>query len=85
LLWNRSVNHLDPRPRQRDSLADANPPDEKSSEISRVGDDIAPSADFLAGLVKKRLAGEASQAVPKASPVGAVWQQLTNGKVVRFT
>ena len=28
-LWNRSVNHLDPRPRQRDSLADANPPDEK--------------------------------------------------------
>jgi hypothetical protein len=25
-LWNRSVNHLDPRPRQRDSLANANPP-----------------------------------------------------------
>jgi tRNA-splicing ligase RtcB len=28
-LWNRSVNHLDPRPRQRDSLTDANPPDEE--------------------------------------------------------
>jgi hypothetical protein len=27
-LWNRSVNHLAPRPRQTDSLADANPPDE---------------------------------------------------------
>jgi len=24
-LWNRSVNRLDPRPRQRDSLAGANP------------------------------------------------------------
>ena len=28
LRWNCSVNHLDRRPRQRDSLADANPPDE---------------------------------------------------------
>src|SRR5436305_13220042 len=26
--WNRSVNHLEPRPRQRNFLADANPPDE---------------------------------------------------------
>jgi len=26
------VNHLDPRPRQRDSLADANPPDEEEAE-----------------------------------------------------
>ncbi len=24
-LWNRSVNHLDPRPRRRDSLDDAKP------------------------------------------------------------
>lgn len=25
------MNHLDPRPRQRDSLADANPPDEETA------------------------------------------------------
>ena len=25
------MNHLDPRPRQRDSLADANPPDEEET------------------------------------------------------
>jgi hypothetical protein len=29
------VNHLDPRPRQRDSLADANPPDEKETKRHR--------------------------------------------------
>ena len=34
-LWNRSVNHLDPRPRQRDSPADANPPDEKETKQHR--------------------------------------------------
>jgi hypothetical protein len=27
------VNHLDPRPRQRDSLADANPPDEETARL----------------------------------------------------
>jgi Fic family protein len=35
-----------------------------------VGEDIAPFADFLAGLVRKRLAGEPLPAVPKASPSG---------------
>ena len=35
-LWNRSVNHLDPRPRQRDYLADANPPDEKETKRHRL-------------------------------------------------
>ena len=34
-LWNRSVNHLDPRPRQRDSLADANPPDQEETKRHR--------------------------------------------------
>jgi hypothetical protein len=38
-------------------------------EKASVGEDIAPFADFLAGLVKKRLAGEPLPAVPKASPV----------------
>jgi hypothetical protein len=33
-----------------------------------VGEDIAPFADFLAGLVRKRLAGEPLPAVPKGSP-----------------
>ena len=36
-------------------------------EKASVGEDIAPFADFLAGLVKKRLAGEPLPAVPKAS------------------
>jgi hypothetical protein len=38
-------------------------------EKASVGEDIAPFADFLAGLVKKRLAGEPLPAVPKASSV----------------
>jgi Fic family protein len=38
-------------------------------EKSSVGEDIASFADFLAGLVKRRLAGEPLPAVPKASPV----------------
>ena len=38
-------------------------------EKASVGEDIAPFADFLARLVKKRLAGEPLPAVPKASPV----------------
>jgi Fic family protein len=38
-------------------------------EKASVGGDIAPFADFLAGLVKKRLAGEPLPAVPKASPI----------------
>jgi Fic family protein len=37
-------------------------------EKASVGEDIAPFADFLARLVKKRLAGEPLPAVPKASP-----------------
>ena len=37
-------------------------------EKASVGEEIAPFADFLAGLVKKRLAGEPLPAVPKASP-----------------
>jgi hypothetical protein len=32
-----------------------------------VGENIVPFADFLAGLVKKRPAGEPLPAVPKAS------------------
>ena len=38
------MNQLEPRPRQRDSLADANPPDEApdSSSMSDMGD-IAPT------------------------------------------
>jgi fido (protein-threonine AMPylation protein) len=36
-------------------------------EKASVGEDIAPFADFLAGLVKKRLAGGPLPAVPKAS------------------
>ena len=28
------MNHLDPRPRQRDSLADANPPDEETARFA---------------------------------------------------
>jgi hypothetical protein len=38
-------------------------------EKASVGEDIAPFADFLAMLVKKRLAGEPLPAVPKASLV----------------
>jgi hypothetical protein len=38
-------------------------------EKPSVGEDIARFANFLAGLVKKRLAGEPLPAVPKASPV----------------
>ena len=38
-------------------------------EKASVGEDIAPFADFLAGLVKKRLAGEPLPAVPNASSV----------------
>jgi hypothetical protein len=38
-------------------------------EKASVGEDIAPFADFLAGLVRKRLAGEPLPAVPKSSPV----------------
>jgi hypothetical protein len=38
-------------------------------EKASVGEDIAPFANFLAGLVKKRLAGKPLPAVPKASPV----------------
>jgi hypothetical protein len=38
-------------------------------EKASVGEDIAPFADFLAGLVKRRLAGEPLPAVPKASLV----------------
>jgi hypothetical protein len=38
-------------------------------EKACVGENIAPLADFLAVLVKKRLAGEPLPAVPKASPV----------------
>lgn len=34
-------------------------------EKASVGEDIAPFADFLAGLVKKRLAGEPLPTVPK--------------------
>jgi hypothetical protein len=36
-------------------------------EKASVGENIAPFAEFLAGLVKKRLAGEPLPAVPKAS------------------
>jgi hypothetical protein len=38
-------------------------------EKASVGEDIAPFANFLAGLVKKRLAGEPLPAVPKGSLV----------------
>ena len=37
-------------------------------EKASVGEDIAPFADFLAGLVRKRMAGDPLPAVPKASP-----------------
>jgi hypothetical protein len=30
------VNHLGPRPRQRDSLADANPPEEQETEPAQI-------------------------------------------------
>jgi hypothetical protein len=36
-------------------------------EKASVGENIGPFADFLAGLVKKRLAGEPLPAVPKSS------------------
>src|SRR6267142_7009340 len=39
-------------------------------EKASVGENIAPFADFLARLAKKRLAGEPLPAVPKASRVG---------------
>ena len=35
-LWNRSVNLLDPRPRRRDFLAEANPPDEKEETENAI-------------------------------------------------
>jgi Fic family protein len=38
-------------------------------EKASVGDDIAPFADFLAGLARKRLAGELLPAIPKPSLV----------------
>ena len=38
-----------------------------SLEKASVGEDIAPFAGFLGELLKKRLAGEPSPAVPKAS------------------
>src|SRR5208282_267463 len=38
-------------------------------EKASVGEDIAPFANLVAGLVKKRLAGEPLPAVPKVSPV----------------
>jgi hypothetical protein len=38
-------------------------------EKASVGEDIVPFADFVAGLLKKRPAGEPLPAVPKASPV----------------
>jgi Fic family protein len=37
-------------------------------EKARVGEDIAPFVDFLAGLVKKRLAGEPLPTMPKLCP-----------------
>jgi hypothetical protein len=36
-------------------------------EKASVGEDIVPFANFLAGLVKKRLAGEPLPSVPKTS------------------
>jgi len=39
----------------------------QSLERASVGDDIGPFADFLASLVKKRLAGEPLPAVPTTS------------------
>jgi hypothetical protein len=41
-------------------------------EKASVGEDIAPFADFLAGLVKKRLAGEPLPAVPINPPANDV-------------
>ena len=41
----------------------------KALEKASVVEDIGPFVDFLAGLVKKRLAGEPLSAVPKASSV----------------
>jgi Fic family protein len=38
-------------------------------EKASAAEDIAPFANFLAGLVKRRTAGEPLPAVPKASPV----------------
>lgn len=35
-------------------------------ERASVGEDVGPFADFLAGLVNKRLAGEPLPAIPKA-------------------
>jgi hypothetical protein len=42
-------------------------------EKASVGEDIAPFADFVAGLVEKRLAGEPLPPVPSAS---AWWSGL---------
>ena len=42
-------------------------PNVNALEKASVGEDIAPFADFLAALVKKRLAGEPLPAVPKAA------------------
>jgi len=38
-------------------------------EKASVSENIAPFVDFLAGLMKKRLAGGPLPAVPKASPI----------------
>src|SRR3984957_16952996 len=46
-------------------------------EKASVGEDIAPFADFLAGLVKKRLAGEPLPAGPKASLVNERKKQFS--------
>ena len=36
------MNHLDPRPRQRDSLADANPPDEETARLAYLQRSAGP-------------------------------------------
>jgi hypothetical protein len=45
------VNHLDPRPRQRDSLADANPPDEETARLAYLqrgaGPHFHPAETFV--------------------------------------
>jgi len=54
LLWNRSVNQMDPRPRQRDSLADASTPDEETGEWRRLFD-LAGITNTV-GMVHARIA-----------------------------
>lgn len=48
-------------------------------EKATVGEDIAPFADFVAGLVEKRLAGEPLLAVPKSSS----WAEKKDRRSVR--